>query len=147
MSYTENTYDVVQTGRNFLREALFDKIHNIGGVDGFGNPCVRDQAVLLDGDPSNGEVVDWYGIYGYGAAYNQANCYDWDWYLSEQTVDEVEALRVDNVEPADAFSEFFVASITGDIIQLPYGPLAFAAVVEQQTKGYEVNLSQLNNSS
>jgi len=144
MSYTENTYDVVQTGRNFLREALFDKIHNIGGVDGFGNPCVRDQAVLLDGDPSNGEVVDWYGIYGYGAAYNQANCYDWDWYLSEQTVDEVEALRVDNVEPADAFSEFFVASITGDIMQLPYGPLAFAAVVEQQTKGYEVNLSQLN---
>ncbi len=144
MSYTENTYDVVQTGRNFLREALFDKIHNIGGVDGFGNPCVRDQAVLLDGDPSNGEVVDWYGIYGYGAAFNQANCYDWDWYLSEQTVDEVEALRVDNVEPADAFSEFFVASITGDIMQLPYGPLAFAAVVEQQTKGYEVNLSQLN---
>ena len=144
MSYTENTYDVVQTGRNFLREALFDKIHNIGGVDGFGNPCVRDQAVLLDGDPSNGEVVDWYGIYGYGAAFGQANCYDWDWYLSEQTVDEVEALRVDNVEPADAFSEFFVASITGDIMQLPYGPLAFAAVVEQQTKGYEVNLSQLN---
>ena len=29
-------------------------------------------------------------------------------------------------------------------MQLPYGPLAFAAVVEQQTKGYEVNLSQLN---
>ena len=144
VSYTENTYDVVQTGRNFLREALFDKIHNIGGVDGFGNPCVRNQADLLDGDPSNGEVVDWYGIYGYGAAYGQANCYDWDWYLSEGTPAEVEALRVDNVEPADAYSEFVVATLTGDIMQLPYGPLAFAAVVEQQTKGYEVNLSQLN---
>ena len=144
MSYTENTYDVVQTGRNFLRSALFDKIHNIGGVDGFGNPCVLDQSVLLDGDPSNGEVDDWYGIYGYGASYNQANCYDWDWYLSAQTQDEVEALRVDNVEPADAFSEFFVASITGDLMQMAYGPLSFAAVVEQQTKGYEVNLSPLN---
>ena len=145
MSYTENTYDVVQTGRNFLREALFDKIHNVnGGVDGWGNPCVRDQAVLLDGDPDNGEVIDYFGLYAYGASYNQANCYDWDWYLSEQSVDEVEALRVDNVEPADAFSEFFVASITGDIMQLPYGPLAFAAVVEQQKKGYAVNLSQLN---
>ena len=145
MSYTENTYDVVQTGRNFLREALFDKIHNVnGGVDGWGNPCVRDQAVLLDGDPDNGEVIDYFGLYAYGASYNQANCYDWDWYLSEQSVEEVEALRVDNVEPADAFSEFFVASITGDIMQLPYGPLAFAAVVEQQKKGYAVNLSQLN---
>ena len=29
-------------------------------------------------------------------------------------------------------------------MQLPYGPLAFAAVVEQQSKGYAVNLSQLN---
>jgi len=144
MSYTENTYDVVQTGRNFLREALFDKIHNIGGVDGFGNPCVRDQAVLLDGDPSNGEVDDWYGIYGYGADFNQANCYNWDWYLSRQTPAEVETLRVDNIEPADAFSEFFVASISGDLMQLPYGPLGFAAVVERQTKGYEVNLSPLN---
>ena len=124
VSYTENTYDVVQTGRNFLREALFDKIHNIGGVDGFGNPCVRNQADLLDGDPSNGEVVDWYGIYAYGAAYGQANCYDWDWYLSEGTVEEVEALRVDNIEPADAYSEFVVATLTGDIMQLPYGPLA-----------------------
>ena len=144
MSYTENTYDVVQTGRNFLRSALFNKIHNIGGVDGFGNPCVLDQAVLLDGDPSNGEVDDWYGIYAYGAAYNQANCYNWDWYLSANTQEEVEALRVDNIEPADAFSEFFVASITGDLMQLPYGPLSFAAVVEQQTKGYAVNLSPLN---
>ena len=61
-----------------------------------------------------------------------------------QSAEEVEALRVDNIEPADAFSEFFVASITGDLMQLPYGPLAFAAVVESQTKGYEVNLSPLN---
>jgi outer membrane receptor protein involved in Fe transport len=96
MSYTENTYDVVQTGRNFLRSALFNKIHNIGGVDGFGNPCVLDQADLLDGDLSNGEVDDWYGIYAYGASFNQANCYNWDWYLSNNTQEEVEALRVDN---------------------------------------------------
>ena len=145
VSYTENTYDVVSTGRNFLREALFDKIHNVnGGVDGWGNPCVRDQSVLLDGNPDNGEVIDFFGLYAYGASYNQANCYDWDWYLSEQTPAEVEALRVDNVEPADAYSEFLVATITGDLMQMPYGPLAFAAVIEQQTKGYEVNLSQLN---
>ena len=144
ISYTENNYDVVQTGRNFLREALFDKIHNIGGVDGWGNPCVRDQAVLLDGDPDNGEVIDYFGLYAYGASYNQANCYDWEWYLSDNAGEDVEALRVDNVEPADAYSEFIVATITGDLMQMAYGPLAFAAVIEAQTKGYEVNLSQLN---
>ena len=55
-----------------LASALFDKIHNIGGVDGFGNPCVLDTNDLLDGDPSNGEVDDWYGIYGYSAFYSQA---------------------------------------------------------------------------
>ena len=59
ISYTDNTYDVVSTGRNFLASALFDKIHNIGGVDGAGNPCVLDSADLLDGDPSNGEVTDY----------------------------------------------------------------------------------------
>ena len=76
VSYTENTYDVVQTGRNFLASALYDKIHNIGGVDGFGNPCVLDTNDLLDGDPSNGEVDDWWGIYGYSAFYSQPNCYN-----------------------------------------------------------------------
>ena len=29
-------------------------------------------------------------------------------------------------------------------MQLPYGPLAFAAVIENQTKGYDVQLSPLN---
>ena len=144
VSYTENTYDVVQTGRNFLASALFDKIHNIGGVDGFGNPCVLDTNDLIDGDPSNGEVDDWWGIYGYSAFYDQPNCYNWDFYLSTQTSADAEALRVDNVEPADAFSELFQATLTGDLMQMPYGPLSFAAVIENQTKGYEVNLSPLN---
>ena len=154
VSYTDNTYDVVSTGRNFLASALFDKIHNIGGVDGAGNPCVLDSADLLDGDPSNGEATDYAtgitnfwgsaGVYDYSAFYNQPNCYNWDWYLSTQSVEEIEALRVDNVEPADAFSELFQASITGDLMQLPYGPLGFAAVYEKQTKGYDVQLSPLN---
>ena len=154
VSYTDNTYDVVSTGRNFLASALFDKIHNIGGVDGAGNPCVLDSADLLDGDPSNGEATDYAtgitnfwgstGVYDYSAFYNQPNCYNWDWYLSTQSAEEIEALRVDNVEPADAFSELFQASITGDLMQLPYGPLGFAAVYEKQTKGYDVQLSPLN---
>jgi len=63
VSYTDNTYDVVSTGRNFLASALYDKIHNIGGVDGWGNPCVLDTNDLIDGDPSNGEVDDVYGWY------------------------------------------------------------------------------------
>ena len=42
ISYTDNTYDVVSTGRNFLASAMYDKIHNIGGVDGWGNQCVLD---------------------------------------------------------------------------------------------------------
>ena len=111
-----------------------------------------DSADLLDGDPSNGEdyqtgITSLYGssgVYDYSAYYNQPNCYNWDWYLSTQSVEEIEALRVDNVEPADAFSELFQASITGDIMQLPYGPLGFAAVIEHQTKGYDVQLSPLN---
>ena len=144
VSYTDNTYDVVSTGRNFLASALFDKIHNIGGVDGWGNPCVLDSNALIDGDPSNGEAVDSYGWYAYSAFYNQPNCYNWDFYLSTQSAEELEALRVDNVEPADAFSELFQASITGDLMQLPYGPLGFAAVIEHQTKGYDVQLSPLN---
>ena len=144
VSYTDNTYDVVSTGRNFLASALYDKIHNIGGVDGWGNPCVLDTNDLIDGDASNGEVVDTLGYYGYSASYSQPNCYNWDWYLSTQSSADLEALRVDNVEPADAFSELFQASITGDLMQLPYGPLGFAAVVEHQTKGYDVQLSQAN---
>ena len=48
-----------QQEETFLASALFDKIHNIGGVDGAGNPCVLDSADLLDGDPSNGEVTDY----------------------------------------------------------------------------------------
>ena len=144
VSYTDNTYDVVSTGRNFLASAMYDKIHNIGGVDGWGNTCVLDTNDLIDGDASNGEVVDTYGWYAYSASYSQPNCYNWDWYLSTQSSADLEALRVDNVEPADAFSELFQASITGDIMQLPYGPLGFAAVVEHQTKGYDVQLSQAN---
>ena len=144
VSYTDNTYDVVSTGRNFLASALYDKIHNIGGVDGWGNPCVLDTNDLIDGNASNGEVVDTYGWYAYSASYSQPNCYNWDWYLSTQSSEDLEALRVDNVEPADAFSELFQASITGDIMQLPYGPLGFAAVYEKQTKGYDVQLSPLN---
>ena len=155
VSYTDNTYDVVSTGRNFLASALFDKIHNIGGVDGAGNTCVLDSADLIDGDPSNGEATDYgtsvtngyygtAGVYDYAASYNQPNCYNWDWYLNAQSVEEIESLRVPNVEPADSFSELFQATITGDLIQLPYGPLAFAAVVEKQTKGYNVALSQAN---
>ncbi len=46
-----------QQAETFLASALFDKIHNIGGVDGAGNPCVLDSADLLDGDPSNGEEL------------------------------------------------------------------------------------------
>ena len=144
VSYTDNQYDVVSTGRNFLASAMYDKIHNIGGVDGWGNPCVIDTNDLLDGDPSNGEVVDTYGFYGYSAYYSQPNCYNWDFYLNTQSNADLEALRVDNVEPADSFSELLQASITGEIMQLPYGPLQFAAVVEHQTKGYQVNLSQAN---
>ena len=144
MSYTDNTYDVVQTGRNFLASKLYDKIHNIGGVDGWGNACVLDSTDLIDGDPSNGEAVDNFGWYAYSASYNQPNCYNWDWYLSSQSSEDLESLRVDNVEPAEAFSELFQASITGELMQLPYGPLAFAAVVEHQTKGYDVQLSQAN---
>ena len=144
VSYTDNTYDVVSTGRNFLASKLFDKIHNIGGVDGWGNACVLDSTDLIDGDPSNGEAVDTYGWYGYSAYYSQPNCYNWDWYLNAQTTEEIESLRVPNVEPADAFSELFQATVTGEIMQLPYGPLAFAAVVEHQTKGYDVQLSQAN---
>ena len=155
ISYTDNTYDIVKTGRNFLASALYDKIHNIGGVDGAGNPCVLDSADLIDGDLSNGEATDYAtsitngyygnsGVYDYAASFNQPNCYNWDWYLSTQSAEELEALRVDNVEPADAFSELFQASVTGDIMQLPYGPLSFAAVVEKQTKGYDVQLSQAN---
>ena len=144
ISYTDNTYDVVSTGRNFLSSALFDKIHNIGGVDGWGNPCVLDTNDLVDGNPANGEVDDVYGWYAYSAAFSQPNCYNWDWYLTTQSSAELEALRVDNVEPADAFSELYQASITGDIMQLPYGPLGFAAVYEHQTKGYDVQLSKLN---
>ena len=74
MSYTDNTYDVVQTGRNFLASKLYDKIHNIGGVDGWGNACVLDSTDLIDGDPSNGEAVDNFGWYAYSASYNQPNC-------------------------------------------------------------------------
>ena len=155
VSYTDNTYDVVSTGRNFLASALYDKIHNIGGVDGAGNTCVLDSADLIDGDPSNGEATDYgtsvtngyygtAGVYDYAASYNQPNCYNWDWYLNAQSSEEIESLRVPNVEPADSFSELFQAQITGDIMQLPYGPLAFAAVVEKQTKGYNVALSQAN---
>ena len=144
VSYTDNTYDVVSTGRNFLASALYDKIHNIGGVDGWGNPCVLDTNDLIDGDPANGEVDDVYGWYAYSASYSQPNCYNWEWYLTTQSSADLEALRVDNVEPADAFSELWQASITGDIMQLPYGPLGFAAVVEHQTKGYDVQLSPLN---
>ena len=144
VSYTDNTYDVVSSGRNFLASDLFDKIHNIGGVDGWGNACVLDSTDLIDGDASNGEAVDNYGWYAYSASYNQPNCYNWDWYLNAQSSEEIEKLRVPNVEPADAFSELFQASITGEIMQLPYGPLQFAAVVEHQTKGYDVQLSQLN---
>ena len=47
------------------------------------------------------------GVYDYAAYYNQPNCYNWDWYLSTQSAEEIEALRVDNVEPADAFSELY----------------------------------------
>ena len=144
VSYTDNTYDVVSTGRNFLASALFDKIHNIGGVDGWGNPCVLDTNDLIDGDSSNGEVVDTYGWYAYSASYSQPNCYNWDFYLNTQSSADLEALRVDNVEPANAFSELLQASITGELMQLPYGPLSFAAVVEHQTKGYDVQLSQAN---
>jgi outer membrane receptor protein involved in Fe transport len=163
VSYTDNTYETVSTGRNFLASALFDKIHNIGGVDGAGNPCVLDQGDLLDGDPSNGEVTDYggdnfalgyqssitsgytfSGFYDYGAYWGQPNCYNWDWFLSNPSAEEIESLRVDNIQPADSFSELFQASITGDIMQLPYGPLGFAAVVEHQTKGYDVQLSPLN---
>ena len=93
---------------------------------------------------ANGEAVDTFGWYAYSASYNQPNCYNWDWYLNAQTSDEIESLRVPNVEPAEAFSELFQASITGELMQLPYGPLAFAAVVEHQTKGYDVKLSQAN---
>jgi iron complex outermembrane receptor protein len=154
VSYTDNVYDVVSTGRNFLASKLYDKIHNIGGVDGAGNQCVLDSADLLDGDLSNGEVTDYStsisnyygssGVYDYAAYYNQPNCYNWDWYLNAQSTEEIESLRVPNVEPADAFSELFQATITGELMQLPYGPLAFAAVVEHQTKGYDVQLSQAN---
>ncbi len=144
VSYTDNTYDTVSTGRNFLASALYDKIHNIGGVDGWGNPCVLDTNDLIDGDASNGEVVDSYGWYAYSASYSQPNCYNWDWYLTTQSSEDLEALRVDNVQPAESFSELFQASITGDIMQLPYGPLAFAAVYEEQTKGYDVQLDPKN---
>ena len=144
ISYTDNTYDVVSTGRNFLASAMYDKIHNIGGVDGWGNPCVLDTNDLVDGDPSNGEVVDTYGWYGYSAYYSQPNCYNWDFYLNTQRNADLDARRVENAQPADSFSALFQASITGEQLQLPYGPLSFAAVVEHQTKGYQVNLSQAN---
>jgi len=144
ISYTDNTYDVVSKGRDWLQSALFNKIFNIGGVDGWGNPCVLDTNDLIDGDSSNGEVVDTYGWYAYSAFYSQPNCYNWDFYLSTQSAEDIEALRVDNIEPANAFSELLQASLTGDIMQLPYGPLSFAAVIEHQTKGYDVQLSPLN---
>jgi len=144
ISYTDNTYDVVSTGRNFLASAMYDKIHNIGGVDGWGNPCVLDTNDLLMEILQMVKLLILMVSMVIQLLIHNQTVTTGTFYLNTQSSADLEALRVDNVEPANAFSELLQASITGELMQLPYGPLSFAAVVEHQTKGYDVQLSQAN---
>ena len=137
VSYTENTYDMVSNGTNFAYSLLEPAVFNIGGVDQIGNPCTMDQS-------DNFGLYDPFGMYPYGYYYGQPSCTNMAWLFSSQTDADIQSLKLPNVEPASSYSDFFVAEISGELFDMPYGPALFAAHYEYQDVGYNVSLDQKN---
>ena len=137
VSYTENTYDTVNNSTNFAYALLEPAVFRIGQTDQIGNPCVMDQS-------ENIGLYDPFGMYPYGAYYSQPNCTNMEWLYSTQTDADIQSLKLPNIEPASSFSDFFVAELSGELFDMPYGPAVFAAHYEYQNVGYNVSLDEKN---
>ena len=141
VSYTDNTYDMISRGTNFAYSALDSAFYRIGQNDQVGNPCQKDAS-------NNFGLYDPFALlglgYAYAYAYGQATCANMDWLYASQTDADVQALKLPNIEPASSFSEFFLAEMSGELFDMPYGPVLFAAHYEYQNVGYNVALDQKN---
>ena len=150
-------YDVSATINDYLSESdgnawnaatMQDLYFNIGGTDALGNPCVMDAFDLFaDGywDGGFGTPSNPYGAYNYAYSWGQPTCLNVPWIMDKYTNGwDYEEYQIDNFERATSFSDFYTASLVGEFGMLAGGPIGFAAVVEYQETGYDVEASQNN---
>ena len=152
VSATMNDYVSDQDGNAWNAQTMSDLYFNIGGNDALGNPCVMDVfdlyaggqwdgASVITGAPGNDPYYGYYNAYVYG----QPTCLNVPWIMDKYTNGwDFEEYQIDNKEQATSFSDFYTASLVGEFGMLAGGPIGFAAVVEYQETGYDVQGSQNN---